>query len=485
MYLGLDIGTSGVKGILIDQQSRIVDMHTVPLTVSRPHPLWSEQEPEDWWQASLKVIDALAARSPKDIAAVRGIGLAGQMHGAVCLDRDGQVIRPAILWNDGRCEAECRFLEDAVPSLRSITGNIAMPGFTAPKLLWVKRHEPENFAKIAKVLLPKDYIRFRFTGEFFSDMSDAAGTLWLNTATRSWSTEMLAACGLDIKHMPALCEGSDPAGHLKQDLGQRWGMSGNVVFAGGAGDNAAGAIGVGVVRDNQAFISLGTSGVYFIGTNQYQACPERTVHSFCHAVPKTWHQMGVILSAASCMKTATLWLNATDETELASCVTEDGLNLQNNVIFLPYLSGERTPHNDPKATGAFIGLTHATSRADLVQSVLEGVAFAFADCQDALAAAGSVASEIMLIGGGARNKTWGKILASALDRKIIYVADGDQGPAFGAAKLALMATGDVSADKVIQRPDIVGHAEPIPELKDYLSEKRQAYTRLYPAIKSA
>lgn len=485
MYLGLDIGTSGVKGILIDQQSNIVDMQTVPLTVSRPHPLWSEQNPEDWWQATLTVIDEIAKRQPQAIKSVRGIGLAGQMHGAVCLDRNGNVIRPAILWNDGRCEAECQELEKAQPKLRTITGNIAMPGFTAPKLLWLKKHEPENFAKTAKVVLPKDYIRYRFTGEFFADMSDAAGTLWLNTAERKWSSEMLAVCGLDVSHMPTLCEGSAIAGQLKAEFTQRWGMPGKVIFAGGAGDNAAGAIGVGVVRDNQAFISLGTSGVYFIGTNQFQACPERTVHSFCHAVPDTWHQMGVILSAASCIKTATQWLNAANDAELANCVAESNLNLHNSVTFLPYLSGERTPHNDPTSTGAFVGLTHATSRADLVQSILEGVAFAFADCQDALAAAGSVASEVMLIGGGARNKTWGKILASTLNRRIIYVADGDQGPAYGAAKLALIATGDVKVNEVIRRPDVTGHVDPDHQLKDYLSAKRQTYTRLYPALKTA
>lgn len=483
MYLGLDIGTSGVKAILVDADFKILDAETTALDISRPQPLWSEQDPEAWWQASLRSIDQIAQRQPKAIKAVKGIGLAGQMHGAVCLDASNNVIRPAILWNDGRCEAECRELERAV-KLRPITGNIAMPGFTAPKLLWLKHHEPANFAKITKVLLPKDYIRFRFTGAFYSDMSDAAGTLWLDTAQRKWSEPMLQACGLSLNHMPELCEGTDQAGTLKQDLAARWGMTTNVVFAGGAGDNAAGAVGVGVVRDNQAFISLGTSGVYFIGTNEFKSCPEKTVHAFCHAVPETWHQMGVILSAASCIKTVAGWLGAASDKAAAELVPENGLNLKNPTVFLPYLSGERTPHNDPEAMGAYVGLTHATTQADLVQAVLEGVAFAFADCQDALAAAGSVAKEIMLIGGGARNKTWGRILASTLNRPIVYVADGDQGPAYGAAKLAMIAAENIKVNDVVKAPPVTASVEPDSLLTEYLSGKLATYKKLYPALRA-
>jgi len=479
MFIGIDVGTSGVKVILTDAQSRIVDQQTVALTISRPHPLWSEQNPEEWWQATQTAIDKIKERQGEALSKVRAIGLAGQMHGAVILDKNHKVIRPTILWNDGRCEEECRILESKVPKSRQITGNIAMPGFTAPKLLWIARHEAENFAKIDKVLLPKDYVRFCFTGEFFSDMSDSAGTLWLDVAHRRWSDEMLSACGLTQKQMPTLCEGSAVAGKLKPELAKRWGMTNEVVFAGGAGDNAAGAVGIGALGEGQAFISLGTSGVYFTGTNKFGACPEKTVHAFCHAVPDTWHQMGVILSAASCIKSAANFLGCDCDESLAKLVDESNLNLENTVVFLPYLSGERTPHNNPAATGVFFGITHNTTRADLVQSILEGVAFAFADCQDALASAGTKVNDIMLIGGGARNPVWGKIIASALDRRILYVADGDQGPAFGAAKLARLAVTGEKINDVCHRPEILKTVEPDTKLKAYLFPKLQKYRTLY------
>ena len=483
MFLGIDVGTSGVKAILMDEHLHILDQQTTPLSISRPQPLWSEQSPEEWWKATLACLDAIHTRHPEQMSRVLSIGLAGQMHGAVIMDRDHKVIRPAILWNDGRCEEECRILEEKVPTSRQITGNIAMPGFTAPKLLWIARHEPENFAKIAKVLLPKDYIRFCFTGEFFSDMSDSAGTLWLDVGKRCWSSEMLSATGLTQAQMPALCEGSDVAGNLKTDLAQRWNMREKVVFAGGAGDNAAGAVGVGILRDDNAFISLGTSGVYFAGNNQYRPCPERTVHTFCHAVPNTWHQMGVILSAASCIKSASHFLGAADDAELAALVTQDNINHNNGVIFLPYLSGERTPHNNPLATGGFFGLTHDVTRADLVQAILEGVAFAFADCQDALAAAGTHTDNVILIGGGARNKAWGDIISGALNRTIHYVADGDQGPAFGAARLAQFAVAGANIKQDAYKPTITGTVTPDMKLKNYLQPKLEKYRSLYAQLR--
>jgi len=483
MFIGVDVGTSGVKAILGDGKSLLLDSETIPLTVSRPAPLYSEQDPEAWVQATLAALDALAKRNPEAMASVRGIGLAGQMHGAVTLDKELKVIRPAILWNDGRCEEECRLIEAKVPTARQITGNIAMPGFTAPKLLWMQRHEPERFARVHKVVLPKDYVRFILTGELMAELSDAAGTLWLDVAQRRWSPEMLAACGLTIDHMPPLCEGTDVAGILKPVFAERWGMKERVVCAGGGGDNAAGAVGVGVVQDGDAFISLGTSGVYFAGTNRFRACPEKTVHAFCHAVPQAWHQMGVILSAASCIKTATQFLGAESDQQLADLVTQENFNFKNRTIFLPYLSGERTPHNDPSATGGFFGLTHETSRADLVQAILEGVAFAFLDCQLALEAAGTKADNLMLIGGGARNKLWGGVIASALNRRVVYVKDGDQGPSFGAARLArLAATGEALSD-VLLRPEVIEIVEPDMKLINYLSPKGEIYGKLYGQLK--
>ncbi|MCB9986325.1 MAG: xylulokinase [Rhodospirillales bacterium] len=470
-----------MKALLTDSEFQILDRETVSLPISRPHPLWSEQSPEDWWTATRSAIDAIKARRPKDIAQVRAIGLAGQMHGAVLLDKNDKVLRPAILWNDGRCAEECALIEQSVPDSRAITGNIAMPGFTAPKLLWVKRHEPDIFAQVACVLLPKDYIRFRMTGEKLGDMSDCAGTLWLDVNKRCWSDKMLAACDLSEKHMPKLCEGDSVAGTLRSDLAERWGMNPGVIFAGGGGDNAAGAVGIGAVRDDQAFISLGTSGVYFVATNQHCAAPERTVHAFCHALTGRWHQMGVILSAASCVKTATGWLGAHDEAELCAPL-EKHFNTDLNTVFLPYLSGERTPHNNPNATGCYVGMTHDTMRADLAQATLEGVAFAFADCQDALEAAGARPKEVTLIGGGSRNDLWGEIIASVLNKTVVYVADGDQGPAFGAAKLAALAHNPADAERILARPSVLARTQPNKAWQEGLRARLQTYRDLYTRI---
>lgn len=479
MFIGVDVGTSGIKAILGDGKALILDSETVKIDISRPHPLWSEQNPDHWVDATYKALDALAARQPEAMSKVRAIGLAGQMHGAVVLGRDHRPLRPAILWNDGRCEEQCKTLEAKVPALRTITGNIAMPGFTAPKLLWIREKEPEIFSQIVKVLLPKDYVRFVMTGAFFSDMSDAAGTLWVDVGARAYSQEMLAACDLTEDQMPQLCEGSDQAGFLKPELAARWGMKEKVVFAGGAGDNASGAVGMGVLGEGDAFISLGTSGVYFTGTNAFRSCPEKTVHSFCHALPNRWHQMGVILSAASCIKTATRFLGAQDDASLAALVNDANYNYESRLVFLPYLSGERTPHNNPSATGMYFGLTHETTQADMVQAILEGVAFAFADCQTALAAAGSVVDDIMLIGGGARNKLWGKIIGSALNKNVVYVKDGEQGPAFGAARLARLAATGEKIEDIAVRPDTVNIVKPDMKLIDSLLPKMDIYNKLY------
>ncbi|WP_313448345.1 xylulokinase, partial [Pseudescherichia sp.] len=298
MYIGIDLGTSGVKAILLNEQGEMLASHTEKLSVSRPHPLWSEQDPEQWWLATNSALKALGQQ--QSLSGVKAIGIAGQMHGATLLDRDDRILRPAILWNDGRCAEECALLETAVPDSRQLTGNLMMPGFTAPKLLWVKRHEPEVFAQVAKVLLPKDYLRLRMTGEYASDMSDAAGTMWLDVAQRDWSDEMLAACGLSRDNMPALFEGSEIAGALLPEVAAGWGMPAVPVVAGG-GDNAAGAVGVGMADAGQAMLSLGTSGVYFAVSNGFLSRPESAVHSFCHALPNRWHLMSVMLSAASCL----------------------------------------------------------------------------------------------------------------------------------------------------------------------------------------
>ncbi len=473
MYLGLDIGTSSVKAVLVDDADRILASASEPLSVNRPQPGFSEQDPEDWWTATLRAVDRLAAEQPKAVAAVKGIGLSGQMHGAVLLGEAGNVLRPAILWNDGRSAAECEELERLFPALREVTGNLAMPGFTAPKLLWVRKHEPELFAATHKVLLPKAYVRFRMTGEFFEDMSDASGTLWLNPARRDWSDEALAATGLTREHMAVLVEGSAPAGTLTAEFARRWGMASPPVLAGGAGDNAASAVGLGAVAPGSAFVSLGTSGVLWATTARFAPNPASTVHAFCHAVPDTWHQMGVILAAASALGWLAKLLEAS-ETELLGLLPE-APRRPSPALFLPYLSGERTPHNDPGLSGVFAGLRLDTDRAALTQAVLEGVAFAFCDCLAALEQAGTRITSADVVGGGARSRVWIAILASALGIPLNRVAEGDTGAASGAARLARLAVTGEPVEVVCVRRPVVETIDPDPALHDAYRARLNAY----------
>lgn len=436
MFLGLDFGTSAVKAVLVDGEQHPVGGASVALQVSRPAPGHSEQDPADWWQAMLDAMDALCREHPAAMAAVQGIGLSGQMHGAVLLDAAGAVLRPAILWNDVRAAAECAALEQAMPDLRAVTGNIAMPGFTAPKLLWLRTHEPQVFDRIRTVLLPKAWVRLMMTGDMVEEMSDASGTLWLDVGARDWSDAALAATGLTREAMPRLVEGNAPAGRLRPVLAARWGMNRLPVLAGGAGDNAAGAIGLGAIRPGDAFVSLGTSGVLFAVTDGYRPRPQSAVHAFCHALPDTWHQMGVTLSAAASLA---WWAGVAGQTE-AALLAEMGTPARPSpALFLPYLGGERTPHNDGALRGMFAGLSHGTDRAALTQAVLEGVAFSLRDCLDALAASGTQIAAADLIGGGSRSRAWAGILASVLDLPLHRSAGGEHGGAFGAARLARMA----------------------------------------------
>jgi xylulokinase len=477
MYLGIDIGTSGVKAVVIAADGHVIGQGTAALSVSRPHPLWSEQDPEDWWratQAAVLAIDPAVRRS------VRGVGLAGQMHGATLLGDDDRPLRPAILWNDGRSHAECAELEAAVPELHAIAGNLAMPGFTAPKLLWVRKHEPEIFAATRTVLLPKDYIRFRMTGEKASDMSDAAGTLWLDVAGRRWSETLLAATGLGIGHMPRLVEGSEIAGTLSADLAESWGMA-RVPVAGGAGDNAGGAVGVGVVSDGDALLSLGTSGVIFVATDRYRANPAGAVHAFCHSLPGLWHQMSVHLSAASCIDWVARITGAPGAAELFARAEETGPGAGNE-IFLPYLSGERTPHNDALVRGAFLQLDNDTDAGRLSQAVLEGVAFALSDGLDALRDAGTTVKQLSVIGGGARSRYWGRILSAAMETPLAYLRGGEVGPALGAARLAQLAVDGGDPRDICVPPPIDRIVEPDPADVALLAPKKAAFRAAYPRI---
>jgi xylulokinase len=483
VYLGIDLGTSGVKLLLVGEDQRAIAQATAPLGVQRPRPLWSEQDPESWWQATCGAIHELRRSHPRELAAVRGIGLSGQMHGATLLDDRDRVLRPAILWNDGRSAEACAELERRVPAITGITGNAVMPGFTAPKLIWLAQHEPETFARVAKVLLPKDYLRLRLSGDHASEMSDAAGTLWLDVAGRAWSEVLLEATGLSTQAMPRLHEGSQATGQLRPSLADEWGMRSDAVIAGGAGDNAAGAVGVGVVEPGQALLSLGTSGVYFAVSDAFAPNPASGVHAFCHCLPERWHQMSVILSAASCVGWVARLSGAPDEASLLAEVEESGDGGTGAPLFLPYLSGERTPHNDPHAQGVFFGLTHDTDRADLGRAVLEGVAFAFADGQDALLEAGTMIESVAVIGGGARSRYWGRILASALGRPLAYAAGGEVGPAFGAARLARLAASGESVEGVCTVAPIDDIIEPEPELGERCRERRQRYHELYKALR--
>ena len=411
MYLGIDIGTSSVKAVLVDQSGEVTNQASEPLPISRPRSGWSEQNPSDWWQAAELAVASLPATGRH---AVRGVGLSGQMHGATLLDGSDQVLRPAILWNDVRSQVECRAIEAAEPQSRRITGNLAMPGFTAPKLAWVRKHEPKVFQAVRTVLLPKDYVRLRMTGDKASDLSDAAGTLWVDVARREWSAKMLATTGLSEAHMPTLHEGPEPTGRLRAEVAEAWGMARVPVVAGG-GDNAAGAVGVGVIDRGDALLSLGTSGVLFVAGDAFLPNPDRAVHAFCHALPGRWHQMTVMLSAASCVEWAATVTGAPGAGALLEKVEARG-RLDGPEIFLPYLSGERTPHNDPQARGVLFGLDHDSDAAAIGQAVLEGVAFGFADGLDALTQAGASIGPISVIGGGARSAWWGRVLAAALRR---------------------------------------------------------------------
>ena len=483
MYLGIDLGTSSVKAMLIDAEQTVVgSASSKEVKTARPQAGWSEQDPADWIRATEEAIAGLRAAHPAAFAAVRGIGLSGHMHGATLLDAEDKVLRPCIMWNDTRSHREAAAL-DADPRFRRITGNIVFPGFTAPKLAWVKNNQPDLFAKIRWVLLPKDFLRVWLTGEHMSEMSDSAGTSWLDTGGRKWSGELLAATGLEERHMPALVEGTDVAGILRPELAARWGLDTGVVVAGGAGDNAASACGMGTVREGAAFVSLGTSGVLFAANASYLPNPESAVHAFCHALPGTWHQMGVILSATDALN----WHSRVTSASAADLTEElgDMLKAPSGVTFLPYLSGERTPHNDAAIRGAFLGLGHESGRAVLTQAVLEGVSFAIRDSLEALKSAGTALTRVTAIGGGSRSRYWLKSIATALNLPVDLPADGDFGAAFGAARLGLVAATGADPVAVCSAPATAETIEPEAALTAAYEDAYQRYRRLYPAVRAA
>ncbi|WP_395024061.1 xylulokinase [Comamonas odontotermitis] len=485
MYLGLDLGTSALKALLLTDEGDIVGIADAPLSVDHPQPLWSEQHPSQWAQALEVVMAALGGLHTDALAKVRGIGLSGQMHGAVALDAAGTVLRPAILWNDGRSAPQCIKLCQRVPHLTRIAGNLAMPGFTAPKLLWMREMEPALFARIARVLLPKDWLRLLLSGDAVSDMSDASGTLWLDVGQRDWSDELLAATGLTRAHMPKLVEGSDAAAWLRPELARRWGVGtahkSGVVIAGGGGDNAASAVGMGAVNPGQGFVSLGTSGVIFIAGQHFAPNPEQAVHAFCHAVPGRWHQMSVMLSAASAVRWAVGTLGFQDEAALLAAAASLDTNARAHApLFLPYLCGERSPHNDPHAQGVLFGLTQAHGRADLAYAVVEGVSMGLRDGLDTLE---RPAGALALVGGGARSAWWAQLLADILEAPLTLHKGGEAGGALGAARLAHLADGG-KASAVCTTPAVRQRFEPDFTKAESHQRRHMRFKALYAGLRA-
>jgi xylulokinase len=484
MFLGIDVGTSEVKALLLDANHRVIGVSGAHLEVTRPHPGHSEQDPTVWWEATQSALAQLKNTFPSEYSAVQAIGLSGQMHGAVLLDANNQVLRPAILWNDTRSAKECNEMMAELPSLPQIAGSLAMPGFTAPKLRWIAKHEPAIFAKIAKVILPKDYIRFKLTGEHVCDMSDASGSMWLDVEKRTWSQELLKLTGLTEAQMPRLVEGNAPSGNLTSQAAATLGLQAGIVVAGGAGDNASSAVGMGAVNAGEGFLSLGTSGVLFVVTPKYQPNAASATHAFCHAVPGRWHQMSVMLSAASCLQWVTKLLGASSEAVLEAQAS--GLSAAQRAgapLFLPYLSGERTPHNDAVTRGSFHELSHDTDAAAMAYAVIEGVSFGLADGMRALQAAGCDVKQLSLVGGGARSALWAQQLATLLNINIVTHEESAAGGALGAARLGWLATG-ASVEEVCIAPAIAKTYQSDAQEKKILAPRYERFRSIYPALKA-
>ena len=482
-YIGIDLGTSAVKILLVSADGQVLK------TVSREYPIfypqggWSEQNPEDWYAA---VVDGLKELvSDIDKTSVRGISFGGQMHGLVILDKNDNVIRPAILWNDGRTQKQTDYLNNIIGTdkLSANTANIAFAGFTAPKILWVKENEPENFEKISKIMLPKDYIAYKLSGVFVTDFSDASGMLLLDVKNRCWNQEMCEICGINTDMLPELFESYEKIGNIIPEIANEISLSEDVVISIGAGDNAAAAIGTGTVNNGSCNISLGTSGTVFVAQDNFFVDDKNSLHSFCHA-NGAYHLMGCILSAASCNK---WWMeNILDSVDFAGEQTDlESMLGDNDVYFLPYLMGERSPHNDVSAKGAFIGLRPETTRKQLTLSVFEGVAFALRDCVEIAKDGGINIEQTKICGGGAKSKVWREIIANVLGIPVVRPAI-EEGPAYGGAILAMVACGEFktvaeATDKLIKDNGIV---MPDPELVTKYESKYQLFKKLYPALKN-
>jgi len=483
-YIGIDLGTSAVKLLLMGADGKIHNTVTKEYPLEFPRPGWSQQNPEDWKEAVFAGIPQLLEGF--DAASVAGIGCGGQMHGLVVLDENDQVIRPAILWNDGRTAKQVEYLNNIVgmDRLSKWTANIAFAGFTAPKILWMQENEPDKFSRIAKIMLPKDYVNYILTGVHCCDYSDASGMLLLDVKNKCWSKDMLKLCGITESQMPKLYESYETVGTLLPDVAKALGLSENIKVVAGAGDNAAAAVGTGVVGEGGCNISLGTSGTVFISSKSFSPLENNAIHNFAHA-DGGWHLMGCMLSAASCNK----WLledifGTGDHAAEQAPITDEKLG-ENHVFFLPYLMGERSPINDTNARGTFIGMTMDTTRADMVQAVLEGVAFAIRDSFEVAKSLGLEITTSKICGGGAKSKLWKKIFANVLNIKL-EVPVSEQGPGMGGAMLAMVACGEyptvqAACDALVS---VAGVVEPEPELAAKYEARYQQFKKIYPAVKA-
>lgn len=494
--IGLDIGTSSTKALLVDESGMVVAQSQPEYPFVTPKPLWSESDPNDWWKATIFAIKDLLTQANLGPGSVAGIGLSGQMHGLVLLDKEGEVLRPAILWNDQRTGRECREMTDLIGSktVLSITGNPVLPGFTAPKLLWVRNNEPEIYSKIAHVLLPKDFIRYKLTGEFYSEVSDASGTAFLDVGKRQWSGDILKTIEVPRKWLPEVTESIEVSSHVSPTAAQFTGLAAGTPVVGGGGDQAAQAVGCGVIREGLISATLGTSGVVFAQSDSFRVEEEGRLHAFCHAVPGKWHLMGVMLSAAGSFQwyrdaiaRDTLERERSGEGNAYDLLTKEAATISpgsDGLLFLPYLSGERTPHPDPYARGTFFGLSLRHRRAHMTRAVLEGVTFGLRDSLELMRGLGIQSDSILASGGGSRSPFWRQLLADIFESPVVRPAQSE-GAAFGAALLAGVGTSvypdlDTACEKTLK---FIEGEKPSEDSKVY-KEFYDCYSALYPALKN-
>ena len=479
-FLGLDLGTSGLRALLVKEDGQPLGFSEAHYSVQNPLDGWSEQDPKDWIIACQAAFGILSKRFPKEYKNIKAIGVSGHMHGATLLDKSGQVLRPCILWNDTRSHLEARVL-DKTEDVQTLSGNIVFPGFTAPKLMWVAKEEPDIFAKVDKVLLPAAYLNFWLTGDTFADMSDSAGTSWLDVGQRDWSQRLLDASNMKFECMPRLVEGCEIGAPLRAHISQLLGLNSNVVVVGGAGDNAAAACGIGALGEGSGFVSLGTSGVLLVARNGYNPLPASAVHTFCHAVPDSWYQMGVILSATDNLN----WLSGITSNTPAELTKALGSEIKgpNPTKFLPYLSGERTPHNDANIRAGFACISQTTGVNDLTQAVIEGVSFALRDCLEVLRQTGAEPHRLTAIGGGSASEIWLKTLATTLDLPLDIPKAGEFGAALGAARLAICGLTGQKPQDVMLPPEINRTVEPNFALQNSYEKAYLQYTKSYKHLK--